>query len=185
MGGLKTLIGQIATYGLSSVLIRAVNFLLVPLYTAFLLPEQYGQISYLYAWAAFLNVILSLGIDTAYFRYASAEPEQEKTTYAASIQVVVVWSLSFLSLISISFYMIPLEYTMINQNHLFMLFQVVATDSLLVLPFARLRLQGKSTRFVMLKSGQVMLTLVLNLWWIYLPGVQLQDLPEWLPADQV
>ncbi len=185
MGGLNKLLGQIATYGLSSVLIRAVNFLLVPLYTAFLLPEQYGQISYLYAWAAFLNVILSLGIDTAYFRYGSAQPADEKSTYTTALQLIVVWSVLVLGLIGLSLYLPFWSGSMVSPFQVHLLLQILGTDALLLLPFARLRLLGKTFRFVMLKSGQVLLTLVLNLWWIYMPGSGVAQLPTFLPSDPV
>ena len=67
---IKKLFGEIAIYGLSSIIGRLLNYLLVPLYTyVFINPADYGVVSELYAWVAFLIVILTFGMETAFFKF--------------------------------------------------------------------------------------------------------------------
>lgn len=75
----KRLFGQTAIYGLSSILGRLLNYLLVPLYTAvFVDPSDYGVVSELYAWVAFLIVLLTFGMETAFFKFIQKEGTKKK-----------------------------------------------------------------------------------------------------------
>ncbi|MEQ9051067.1 MAG: oligosaccharide flippase family protein, partial [Marinoscillum sp.] len=71
MGQLRQLASQTVVYGASSVLGRVLNYLLVPLYTAVFSPEDYGVVTELYAFVAFLNIVYTYGFETAYFRFAT------------------------------------------------------------------------------------------------------------------
>ena len=73
MGLLKKLAGQSAVYGISSILGKSINFLLVPLYTGYLDKEQLGSFTLIYAFMAFLNVIFTFGMETSYFRYSTGK----------------------------------------------------------------------------------------------------------------
>ena len=73
MTPLKKLASQTAIYGLSSVVGRLLNYLLVPLYTRYFLPEEYGVVTELYAYVAFLVIILTYGLETAFFRFSQTE----------------------------------------------------------------------------------------------------------------
>ena len=70
MNPLKKLAGQTAVYGLSSVIGRLLNYLLVPLYTRCFLPSEYGVVTEVYAYVAFLIVLLTYGLETAFFRFS-------------------------------------------------------------------------------------------------------------------
>ena len=75
---IKKLFGEIAIYGLSSIIGRLLNYLLVPLYTyVFINPADYGVVSELYAWVAFLIVILTFGMETAFFKFIQNEGDQK------------------------------------------------------------------------------------------------------------
>ena len=73
MNPLKRLAGQTAIYGLSSIVGRLLNYLLVPLYTRYFLPEEYGVVTELYAYVAFLVIILTYGLETAFFRFSQKQ----------------------------------------------------------------------------------------------------------------
>src|SRR6478735_7631668 len=77
MSLLKKLAGQTALYGLSSMIGRAINFLLVPVYTSLLLPAEYGIVTELYAYAAFFNILYLFGMETTYFRFANKKDADE------------------------------------------------------------------------------------------------------------
>ena len=84
MNPLKKLAGQTVIYGLSSVVGRLLNYLLVPLYTRYFLPEEYGVVIEMYAYLAFLAVMLTYGIETAFFRY-SQKFRNKRTVYSTSL----------------------------------------------------------------------------------------------------
>ncbi len=91
MSSLKKLAGETAIYGLSTIIGRFLNFLLVPFYTRVFLPEEYGVVTELYAYITFLLVIYTYGMETAFFRFANRENDPDK-----------VFSVSFLSLLGTS-----------------------------------------------------------------------------------
>ena len=71
MGRLTSLAKDTAIYGISSIIGRMLNWLLVPLYTQYLMPADYGIVTELYAYAAFLLIIYTYGMETAFFRFST------------------------------------------------------------------------------------------------------------------
>ena len=100
MSVLKKLAGQTAIYGLSSVVGRLLNYLLVPLYTRYFLPEEYGIVTELYAYVAFLVVILTYGIETAFFRY-SQKVQNKRTVYSTSLISLLITSTIFIIIVAV------------------------------------------------------------------------------------
>ena len=78
MNPLKKLAGQTAIYGVSSVIGRLLNYLLVPLYTRYFVPSEYGVVTEVYAYVAFLIIILTYGLETAFFHFSKKEKEANK-----------------------------------------------------------------------------------------------------------
>ena len=101
MNPLKKLAGQTVIYGLSSVVGRLLNYLLVPLYTRYFLPEEYGIVTELYAYVAFLVVMLTYGIETAFFRYSQKVPNK-KTVYSTALISLLITSSVFIFIIFFS-----------------------------------------------------------------------------------
>ena len=87
---LKTLVKDTAIYGLSSIVGRFLNYLLVPLYTAKMSVESgnYGVVTNVYAWTAILLVLLTFGFETTFFRFASKENADIKRVFSMSMQVI-------------------------------------------------------------------------------------------------
>ena len=86
---LKKLAEQTVVYGLSSVIGRLLNYLLVPLYTRFFTPEDYGVVTELYAYVAFLVILLTYGLETAFFRFSKAEKNTAKAYSTALVSLIV------------------------------------------------------------------------------------------------
>ena len=84
MNPLKKLASQTAIYGLSSVVGRLLNYLLVPLYTRYFLPEEFGVVTELYAYVAFLVIILTYGLETAFFRFSQTE-KNSRVVFSTSL----------------------------------------------------------------------------------------------------
>ncbi|HCY24966.1 MAG TPA: polysaccharide biosynthesis protein, partial [Cryomorphaceae bacterium] len=85
---MKQLAGQTAIYGLSSILGRMINFLLVPLQTAVLTQSEYGINVDFYSLIAFLIVVVTFGMETSYFRFAEQKELDERKVFGASLTMI-------------------------------------------------------------------------------------------------
>jgi len=99
---IKQLAGQTAIYGLSSVVPRFLNFLLIPLHTRiFIDTSKYGVISNLYAWLAFLLILLTYGMETGFFRFSNKTKFKKEEVFSTSLISLFITSFSFLAIIII------------------------------------------------------------------------------------
>src|SRR5690606_41377707 len=92
MSTLKKLAGETALYGVSSIVGRFISYLLVPLYTAFFNPEEYGVVTELYVYVAFFIIVYTYGMETAFFRFATKETGNEKKIYNNSFTSILIRS---------------------------------------------------------------------------------------------
>jgi len=167
MSQLKKLAGDTAIYGASSIIGRMLNYLLVPYYTGVFLPSEYGVVTELYAFAAFFNVIYVYGLETAYFRFASAEHADKKATYNSAVTSILITSL----LLSGSLYLLATPITELIQypgkEHFVKWFAAIfAIDALVAIPFAKLRLEHKAVLFASAKLINISVNIGLNLFFI-------------------
>ena len=95
MGLLKKLAKETAVYGLSTILGRLINYLLIILYTDAFVVGEYGKYSLVYAWVTFFNIIYTYGMETAYFRFASRDREQKQSVFNTSLVAVIASSVAF------------------------------------------------------------------------------------------
>lgn len=165
---LKQLVGQTAVYGLSSIIGRLLNYLLVPLYTRLFIPEVYGIVTELYAYATFLLILLTYGTETGFFRFA-----QDKTKFNSvfsSLQVSLsVTSVLFFGLVLVFIKPIAgiLHYSA-HPEYILYLAGIVALDAIISIPFARLRLDNKSLRFAIYRLLNLGINIGLNLYLLVL-----------------
>ena len=98
MAGLKSLVKETAIYGLSSIVGRFLNYLLVPVYTTAMSAQSggYGVVTNIYAWVAFMLVILTCGMETGFFRFANKEGENPQKVYSTTLLSIGGASLTFL-----------------------------------------------------------------------------------------
>lgn len=167
MSVLKKLAGQTALYGLSSMLGRALNFLLVPFYTAVLVPAEFGIMTELYAYVAFLNVLYLFGMETAYFRFANKEGSDENTIFNNVQSLILITSLFFSATLIIFSQNIAsiLDYPD-KSNFIVWLAIILATDAIVSIPFARLRHEKKAGLFASTKVINIILNILLNLFFL-------------------
>ncbi len=168
MSVIKRLAGQTATYGLSSILGRLLNWLLVPLYTRYFLPAEYGIVTELYAYAGLFYVLFTYGMETAFFRYSEKHGHDEKVFSTAA------WSLliSSLGLGAILLYFANDFASWLNypqHGHFIRIFVLIlAFDAIAAIPFARLRAENKALRFAVVKLSNIGINVGLNLFFIVL-----------------
>jgi O-antigen/teichoic acid export membrane protein len=167
MSKLKKLAGQTAIYGISSILGRTVNFLLVPLYTAYLSKETLGAYTALYAYVALFNILFTYGMETTFFRFASKK-ELDKTKVFSQVQsLLVTTSLLFGGIIYLFSPQIANLLGYENQAHLFRWIALILTiDALMVIPYAKLRQENKALKFAFTKLGNIFLNVFFNIFFI-------------------
>ncbi|MBL7922688.1 MAG: oligosaccharide flippase family protein [Bacteroidia bacterium] len=172
MGQLRTLAGQTAIYGLSSIVGRLLNYLLVPLYTRIFAPAEYGVVSEFYAYITFLMVLYALGLETAFFHFSNKKLRQEHVFGHA--QFTLLCSTGFFTVVLLLFsgpIATGLGYPE-HPEYIRWFACILAFDTLATLPFAKLRQQNKAMRFALIKLLGIFINIGLNLFFLLvLPGL--------------
>ena len=161
MAELKSVVKDTAIYGLSSIVGRFLNYLLVPLYTAKLAASSggYGVITNIYAYVALIMVILTFGMETTFFRFANKENEKPLTVYSTTLIMVGSVALFFALLVLV--FLSPISAAMGYSEHpeyVGMMAVCVAIDAFQAIPFAWLRYKKRPIKFAALK----LLFIILN-----------------------
>jgi O-antigen/teichoic acid export membrane protein len=161
---LRKLASQTVVYGLSSIVGRLLNYLLVPLYTYTFAAADYGVVSEFYAYAGFFAVVLVLGLETGYFRFRKHEGAAPGAAYSAAFGVLLPVNLVFV--LAIILFKQPLAELLrypAHPEYLVWFGLILAIDALAALPFARLRAEERALRFAGIKMTEIMLAIGLNL----------------------
>lgn len=166
MNPLKKLAEQTVIYGLSSVVGRLLNYLLVPLYTRYFLPEEYGVVTELYAYVAFLVVILTYGIETAFFRYSQKTPNK-RIVYSTSLISLLFTSILFIIIVFSFSQPIAdcLQYSD-NKEYIQYFALIIGLDAISAISFAKLREKNNAVRFALIRLLNIFINIGLNLFFI-------------------
>lgn len=189
---MKRLAGETAIYGLSSIIGKFLNWMLVPLYTRVLATESdFGIVTNLYAWTALLMVILTYGMETGFFRFMN----KKEITVPMRVYATTLFSLAFSSvmfMVLVFSALKPISSLIDYGSHpeyIGMMAGIVAVDAFCCIPFAFLRYQGKAVRFASIKLLNIFLNIILVVFflvvspwlyehvpglisWFYVPGYQ-------------
>ena len=169
MANLKTLAKDTAVYGLSSIVGRFLNYLLVPLYTAVLPAASggYGVVSNVYAYTAFILVLLTFGMETGFFRFANKAGEQPERVFSNALMFVGGLSLMFVALCMTFLDGVAsfLEYPD-HKDYVGMMVVVVALDSFQCIPFAYLRYKKRPIKFAAIKLLNIIGNITLNIFFL-------------------
>ena len=168
MTAIRRLAGQTAIYGIPSILGRILGYLLVPLYTRVFAPGEYGTVNVFYSYASFLMVILTYGMETAFFRFNEQETDKEKVFSTGMISLLLTSS-AFLALVTLYSGTIARVIDYADHNEYVIWFGwILVLDSVSSIPFARLRAQNKAQRFAKIKMAGIVINIFLNLFFILL-----------------
>ena len=173
MANLKSLAKDTAIYGLSSIVGRFLNYLLVPLYTYYMPHDtgDYGISTNIYAYTALILVILTFGMETTLFRFANDERYRSDTVFSTAF--ATVGSLTAVFLLLIFGFIGPISDGLGYSEHpdyLLMMAVVVALDAIQALPFCYLRYQKRAIRFASLKMLFILINIGLNVIYFVLLG---------------
>ena len=178
MNPFRKLAGDTAIYGMSSIIGRFLNWWLVPYYSFMFLPEEYGVVANLYAYAALLLVLLTYGMETTFFRFAS-KSENPGQVYATSLISLVFTSLSFI-LVVVAFRH-PIAAAIgypDNPEYILWFSLILGMDAFTSIPFARLRLNNRPLKFALIKLINIAFNIGFNLFFISLCPRILESNPE-------
>ena len=184
MAELKSVAKDTAIYGLSSIIGKFLNYLLVPLYTAKMTVESggYGIVTNIYAYVALLMVILTFGMETTLFRFANKEGENPQTVYGTTL--TMVGSLSLLFALLVLAFLHPIASGIGYADHpeyVGIMAITVALDAFQAIPFAWLRYQHRPIKFFALKMLFIVLNITLNiLYFVVLPALYVRH--AWVGA---
>jgi len=182
MGIIKKLASQTAIYGISSIFGRFLNYLLVPLYTYYFSAAEYGVVSEFYAYAGFFSVLLLFGFETGYFRFRDKENTGRDVAYSTALIFVVLVNLVFFLTILLINTRLSAVLNYANHPEYVLFFTLILTlDAIASIPFARLRAEDKAFRFAGIKVTEILVTVLLSLFFIiYCPKAYAENPQSWI-----
>lgn len=181
----KKFLGQTMVYGISTIASRLLNFILTPIFTRSYGASALGVFTKMYAYASMTNAILAFGMETTFFRYLNKHEDKKRQVYNNSFLIVAFISILFL--ITGLVFTEPITQWLLNNNmshyqdqkryvqyFLWLLF----SDAICVIPFARIRADGKPFRYSIIKFVNILSYVLLSLFFIYgIPLIIKHDLP--------
>jgi O-antigen/teichoic acid export membrane protein len=169
----KSLFKQTLIYGLATVLPRMISFLLNPLYTEVLPKKEFADVSIVFAYLVFFNVVLSYGMETAFFRFYNLEgtsdseqAKQNKKKVIATATISIFWtSIAFLFTMLL-FRETLADWSNINIHYITYTAWILFFDALVIIPFSRLRAEKKPMKYALIKIANVAINLSLNVFFL-------------------
>ena len=166
----KNLFKQTAIYGLATVLPRMFSFLLVPLYTDLLPKAAYGKVTIIFAWMIFFNVILAYGMETTFFRFYNNETDKKAVIETTTVSIF--WSTLLFLFPALLLKNYLAEISGIDVQFIIYTIWILVLDALVIVPFSKLRAYQKPMIYAIIKIGNVVVNLSLNVFFlIYLPKI--------------
>ncbi len=175
---IKKLAGQTAVYGLSSIIGRFLNYLLVPLYTNLFLTSEYGIVTDLYAYSGFFFVLLTYGMETAYFRFSEKHKNPEKVFTTAVTPLFLTTSVFLFTVLIFSGKIADLLLYPNHREYIILFSFIISFDVLSAIPFAKLRRENKAVKFAVFKFVNIGLNIGFNLFFLLLCPYLLKNNPD-------
>ncbi len=164
MGLYKSLVKQTAIYGIATVLPRMLSFLLVRLYTDVLDTAAYGEVSVIFSWVVFFNVLLAYGMETAFFRFYSNQ--EDKKAVIGTAMISVFWSSIVFLVVFMLFRNTIAGLSSIDVEFITYTIWILVLDALVIIPFSKLRAYQRPVIYALIKIGNVLINLGLNLFFL-------------------
>lgn len=183
MSKLKKLLGQTVIYGASSIIGRFLNYLLTPLFTsaAIFSPDQFGIITEMYAYVAFLVVMLTYGMETTYFRFSNQEGSDEKSVYK-NVLTSLISTTGLFIILAIFFSQSIANWLKYPEHSEYVIWfaLIVGLDALGSIPLARLRKENKAKKFAMVNLVNIGVFISMNLFFLVYCRLNYETNSNWL-----
>ncbi|MFL9845399.1 oligosaccharide flippase family protein [Flavobacterium rhizosphaerae] len=167
----KNLFKQTAIYGIATVVPRLFSFLLTPLHTTpgVMDSSEYGQVSIIFSWLVFFNVVLAYGMETAFFRFYTTE---DKKSVLGTSTISLFWSSILFLCIGLLGRNYLADAAGINARYVTLTIWVLVLDALAIIPFSRLRVEGRPIFYSVIKICSVAFNALLNFFFLlWLPKI--------------
>lgn len=159
-GGMKNLAKDTVIYGISSILGKFVNWLLVPIYTYAMVAGEFGIMTNLYAMTALVSVILTFGMETGFLRFANKGDNDPMTVYSTSLSFVATMALGFLVICMVFLKLISTVLDYANHtDYIAIIVFIIAIDALCSIPFVHLRYEKRPLRFAFVRLAGIFTTI--------------------------
>jgi O-antigen/teichoic acid export membrane protein len=152
------------------------SFLLVRLYTGILPTAEYGEVSIVLSWMVFFNVILSYGMETAFFRFYSAETDKENVIATSTISIF--WSSILFLFGALIFRNTLASWAHVDVQYITFTIWILVLDALVIIPFSKLRANKRPMMYAIIKIGNVVVNLALNLYFLLVLPKIYADSPD-------
>ncbi|WP_414655100.1 lipopolysaccharide biosynthesis protein, partial [Flavobacterium sp. UBA6195] len=163
----KSLFKQTAIYGIATVLPRIISFILNPIFVYYLTDkEKMGEVSVIFSYLVFFNVILSYGMETAFFRFYNSEENKGKVISTSIISLF--WSTIGFLAIFLLFRKNLANWSEINVEYIVFTIWILALDALAIIPFSKIRAEGRPIKYAVIKISNVLINLLLNVFFLIL-----------------
>jgi O-antigen/teichoic acid export membrane protein len=166
VAGIRQLASQTAWYGLSSIIGRFINYLLNPILTTIYASAAFGDISILFALAAFLNIMFTYGMETSYFRFNQKAGEEK--VFNSTMTILLVTTIVFTSLLILPSQQLASFMELGNRSdYVIYVVLIVCLDTLAVIPFSRLRQKSRPQKFAFIKVSNILINVSLVVFFLY------------------
>jgi len=171
---LSKLANQTFIYGLSSIIGRLLNYLLVPLYTRCFSPSEYGVVTEIYAYVAFFTIILTYGMETAFFRF-SVKEKNNRNVFSTTLISIIFSSTVFVFLMLLNSQQIAslIGYSN-NQEYIVWFSIILALDSISAIIFAKLRKKNQAVKFALVRIINIAVNIICNIYFILIKGLGIE-----------
>ena len=187
MSAIKRFAGQTAIYGVSTIFSRLLNFILTPLYTSVFSPAVYGIFTKMYSWASILNAVLAFGMETTFFRYLNKHEKEKDRVYGNTFLIILLTALVFFLF---TFFFVDGIASWMNKDstqagdyalYIKYFIYILIADALAVIPFAKVRADGRPIRFGVIKLLNILSFMGLNILFLVLIPIILKN--NWYGSD--
>ncbi|MDP1812520.1 MAG: oligosaccharide flippase family protein [Sediminibacterium sp.] len=180
MSGIKKLAGQTIWYGVSSIAARFINYLLTPYLTFKFTESQYGEMSIVYAFIPFMNVVFTYGMETTFFRFAN-QGDKKKVYNTTSLSLIFSTVVLTVLLIMLQRPLSELLQVTAHPEYLSLSAALIALDALCIIPFAKLRQDGRPVKFALIKVGGILINIISIYFFLSIcPRLLAQDPSHWI-----
>lgn len=161
----KNLFKQTLIYGLATVIPRLISFVLNPIYVLYLTKSKMGEVSVVFSYLVFFNVIMSYGMETAFFRFYNAEENDKKSVISTST-ISLFWSSIGFLVLGLLFRNTLADWSDIKVEHITYTIWILTFDTLAIIPFSKLRAERKPIKYAAIKIGNTLISLALTIFFL-------------------
>lgn len=160
----KSLFKQTLIYGLATVLPRMISFMLNPLYVHALPKAEFADVSIIFAYLVFFNVILSYGMETAFFRFYNTE--EDKKNVISTSTVSLFWSSIIFLCISLIYRETIADWINVKTEYITYTIWILVLDALVIIPFSKFRAESRPMKYAIIKIANVGINFGLNIFFL-------------------